>query len=294
MLVRAGNVLRASDMADASAYRVLRQGLWIEVARTPPADGGSTMVPSPSGSYKDQLEALAGAGDWEGVINAAEEMLAESPLWLDPHRYVSLALERLGHEDARLAVLREVGALLSRASGLLEVTFNDGTPFADPPTKDWIESEVKAVLGGGGGGGAPRPRGSVIDAKLEEARLMVANGALPDAVQLVMKAAATAQSPAERLRGKLAIAQVCLAGEQFLVARSALEGLDKLVEQHRLWEWEPDLCAQFYAALYQAHRAMNAAYGMEVPPDLRAKETAAFERLCQLDAGAALRFTMVQ
>jgi hypothetical protein len=109
---------------------------------------------------------------------------------------------------------------------------------------------------------------------------------------MVMKAAASAQTPAERFRGKLAVAQLCLLGEQILVARAALDGLDKLVEQHRLWEWEPDLCTQFYAALYQAHRGMNAAYGVDAPPELRAKETAAFERLCQLDAGAALKFTM--
>jgi hypothetical protein len=31
---------------------------------------------------------------------------------------------------------------------------------------------------------------------------------------------------------------------------------------------------------------------MDVPPELRARETLAFERLCQLDAGAALKLMM--
>jgi hypothetical protein len=134
---------------------------------------------------------------------------------------------------------------------------------------------------------------SSVEAKMNEARALVANGgALPDAIQLVIKAGAGAQTPADRLRAKLAVAQLCNEFQQFLVARSALEGLDRVVEQHRLWEWEPALCVDFYAALYQAHRGLNAAYGMEVPPDLRAKETAAFDRLCQLDPGAALKFTI--
>ncbi|APR81423.1 Hypothetical protein A7982_06772 [Minicystis rosea] len=122
---------------------------------------------------------------------------------------------------------------------------------------------------------------------------MVVNGALPDAIQLVMKAAAAAQTPADRFRGKLAVAQLCNQGEQFMVARAALEGLDRHVEQHRLWEWEPEMCVQFYAALYQAHRGINSAYGAEPPTqEARAKEMVAFERLCQLDPSAALKFTM--
>lgn len=292
ILKRAGSVLRANDPADPSGYRLFRAGAWIEVQRTPPEQGGgATYIPSPPSHYRDQLEAIAGQGDWQGLVNVAEEMIGEAPLWLDPHRYVALALTQLGSDDARTAVLREVGYLVARVPGLLDLAFNDSTPFADQATKDWIESEVKPVLGGGGGGGPPKPRG--IEGKLQEARQMVANGALPDAITLIMKAAAGAQSsPAERFKGKLAVAQICLEGQQFLVARAQLDGLDRLVEGHRLWEWEPDLCVQFYAALYQAHRGLNSAYGAEVTPEARAKETAAFERLCQLDAGAALKFTL--
>lgn len=293
LLVRAGAVFRAADSSDANAYRVARAGLWVEVNQAPPGENGATMIPSPASSYKDTLEGLANAGDFAGLINAAEEIMIEAPLWLDPHRYVALALGNLGHDAARTAVLREVGVLLSRAPSLPDLTFNDGTPIADQATKDWIESDVKPILGsGGGGGGGGGPRVSPLEAKMTEARAMVANGALPDAVALVVKASAAAQTPVERLRGKLAVAQLCLQGEQFLVARAQLEGLDKMVERHRLWEWEPVLCAQFYEALYLAHRGMNVALGMDVPPELRAKETLAFERLCQLDPGAALKFTL--
>jgi type VI secretion system protein VasJ len=152
---------------------------------------------------------------------------------------------------------------------------------------------VNPVIGGGGGGGGGGPRVSPIESKLNEARALLAGGgALPDAVQLVMKAAAGAQTPLDRLRGKLAVAQICIQGEQFWVARAQLDGLDRMVEQHRLWEWEPALCVEFYSAFYIAQRAMNAALGGEAPPEARARENAAFERLCQLDAGAALKFTL--
>ena len=295
LLQRAGAVLRAADATDANAYRMLRTGLWLLFSQPPTAENGTTYIPAPPGHYKDQLEGLAGAGSWLDLVNVAEDQIAESPLWLDPHRYAALALENLGepYAGAKRALLREVGMVLARVPELAELNFNDGTPFADPATREWIEGEVKAVMGSGGGGGGGGGAGPVnkLAAKVTEAQGLVAAGALPDAVKLLMKAAAAATSPADRFRGKLAIAQICIQGEQMLIARSALEGLDRLVEQHRLWEWEPDLCGEFYSALYAAHRGMNAAMGMELTPEARARETAVFERLCQLDAAAALKFT---
>jgi type VI secretion system protein VasJ len=186
--------------------------------------------------------------------------------------------------------LRGVGGFLARAPGMPNLSFNDGTPFADPATKQWIDAEVKPVMGGGGGGGGPAV--SPLEAKIDQAKSLAANGALPDAVQLLLKAPGEVRMPVDRFRGKLAVAQVCLQAEQVLIARSALDGLDRLVEQHRLWEWDPELCSQFYQALYAAHRGMNVATGMETLPEARARELAIFERLCQLDARAALKFTL--
>jgi type VI secretion system protein VasJ len=267
--------------------------MWLQVNRAPQSENGATYVPAPPGHYKDHLDNLAGGGDWTSLLTVVEELAPDWPLWLDPHRYGAQALDNLGepYAAAKLALLREVGLLIARAPELPDLSFVDGTPFADAATKQWIEGEVKAVMGSGGGGGGGGAPVNKLDAKINEARNLVVNGALPDAVQLLMKAAAAAQTPADRFRSKLAVAQICLQGEQVLIARAALDGLDRLVEQHRLWEWEPELCSQFYSALYAAHRGVNVNMG-EVSPEARARETAVFERLCQLDAAAALKFTL--
>src|SRR5262249_4153455 len=152
-------------------------------------------VPAPPGHYKDHLEGLAGAGDWQTLVNAVEELVPDWPLWLDPHRYAAQALDGLGepYANAKHALLREVGMVLARVPELADLAFNDGTPFADPVTKQWIEGEVKSVMGSGGGGG---PAVNKVEAKVNEARNMVTSGALPDAVQLLVKTAAAALSPA--------------------------------------------------------------------------------------------------
>lgn len=110
---------------------------------------------------------------------------------------------------------------------------------------------------------------------------------LPNAVAVIAKVLVTATKPVDRFRGKLEIAKLCLQGEQYGIARAQLDGLDKQAADHRLWDWDPALCAELYEAQFLAQRGVNR---MEEPtPEARTREATAFERLCQLDAGAALR-----
>src|SRR5262249_52947064 len=117
---------------------------------------------------------------------------------------------------------------------------------------------------------------------------------LPGAFAILHKAAKAAQAPADRFRARLAIAKMSLQVGQMGIAKAQLEGLERTAAYHHLSEWQPDLCADLYSALFQVHRAQNAAFGMEVPAEARAKETSAFEKLCELDSSAALKLLMEQ
>ena len=291
LLARAGDTLRAADPTDPAAYRISRTGFWLEVAASPPAEGGATLVPPPPGGYRERFDALIAAENWLGVLAAADEIASEYILWLDPHRFAANAMDRLGatFSNAKKALLREVGVLLLRVPSLPSLAFNDGTPFADGQTKMWIDAEVKTAVGSGSDSAGGASAGGAMDGPTQEARALAASGKLDEAVAVVTKAAATAPSQSERFRGRLALAKLCLDAEQFAVARAQLEGLDKVAEQYRLAEWEPALCADLYAALYRAHRGLNR--GEEVPADARQREAAAFDKLCQLDAAAALKLS---
>jgi type VI secretion system protein VasJ len=237
---------------------------------------------------RNQLDALIAAENWVRLMHLAEEAAVQFILWLDPHRYLANAMDRAGANflNAKKAVVREVGVLLLRAPKIETLAYNDGTPLADGSTKMWLESEVFPAMGGGGGGGGASVA-SFLEGPLQEARALAGGGQLPEAIDIISKAANMAPSGADRFRGRLAVAKMCLQAEQFAVARAQLEGLAALVEHHRLADWEPDLCAEVYSALYAAHRGQNR--GDEVAPEARMREAAAFERLCQLDAGAAIK-----
>ncbi|NUQ74145.1 MAG: type VI secretion system domain-containing protein, partial [Polyangiaceae bacterium] len=141
--------------------------------------------------------------------------------------------------------------------------------------------------GGGGGGAAGGATRNYADKPLKEARALLAEERLADALALLAKAAQAAPSPSDKFKVTLASAQLCIQVQQFMVARAQLEGLEKMAEQHRLADWDPPLCAELYASLYTAHRAIS--QFEEPTPEGRARMSAIFERLCQLDAGAAVR-----
>ncbi len=295
ILVRMGDAYRLADNKDPNAYRFSRQGYWLPVTQVPHTNGSVTMIPGPSYDAKDRLEGLLASEDWPNLIELGEAYAAEGPLWLDPQRYIAVALEHLEAFDARSAGMRELASMLTRAPALHTLQFNDNTPLADEATRAWIDDEVQKMGGGGGdggGGGGGARAGSPLDKAIAEAKNLLANEQLVEGLAMIHKALGNVTKPVDRFRGRLELAKLCLQGGQMSIARAQLEGLDKLAEHHRLSEWEPVLCIDLYAAVFTAHRAMNQAE--EPTPEARAKETAAFERLCQLDAAAALKLMLGQ
>jgi type VI secretion system protein VasJ len=297
LLQRAGDALRAADPGSAVGYRVHRTGLWLQLGQDPPNEGGVTYIPGPQEYQRGQLAEAAASGDPQTLLNTAEALSAESPLWLDPHRHAVQAMEMLGEQfdGARQAVLVQLASLLNRAPTLPALLFNDSTPIADPDTIAWLETVKGAIGSGGGGGGGGGSRASnPTDKAIKEAQEKL-GGDMPDlpaAFAILHKAAKAAPAPADKFRARLAIAKISIQVGQINIAKAQLEGLERTATYHHLAEWQPDLCAELYAALYSVLRTQNAAFGMEAPPEFRAKENAAFEKLCELDSSAALKLMM--
>lgn len=296
LLLRAGEALRLADPSSAFAYRIARMGLWLFMQQDPPAENGQTYLPSPPDHVRSAFDGMAEAGNWDGILASLDEVVSEHRFWLDPHRHASNALENLGYADAKVAHLLEVALLLRRAPGLVDFTFNDGVPLADDQTKAWIDAEVRPVLGaggapsGGGAGGAPGGKGfRALDKAMSEARAFIEAQEPLSAIQAVTKVAAQAITPVDKFRSKLGIAKICLEIGQLAIARAQLDGLERMAKQHRLDEWDPELCGELYGALYQAIRGLNQGY--EVTDEQRKREAEVFERLCELDAAAAFRIS---
>ncbi len=305
-LVKIASILRATKPENALSYRFNRMGIWLDMDAAPVVQDGRTMVPPPPSHVMGAMDGLAKANDWLALLNEAEAKAGSYILWLDLHRQSATAMSALGalFMKAKKELLVQVALMLRRVPTLPTLQYQDGTPMADAQTQMWIESEVLPVLGGdgdGGGGGGGGGGSSVLDEPIKEARDLAVKGELAKAIDVVAMASATAPTPADRFRGKLAIAQLCLQSGEYAIARGQLEGLTTMIADHHLTSWDPALCAQVYAGLFTAMKSINGAAVQQteaqamvgeppqVPPEDLAAEKNAFEHLCQLDPALALK-----
>ncbi|MDK6365297.1 type VI secretion system domain-containing protein, partial [Escherichia coli] len=63
-------------------------------------------------------------------------------LWLDLQWYIHQALVRSGQDVLADIIIADLKGLLRRLTGLETLAFNDGTPFADEVTLNWINQSV--------------------------------------------------------------------------------------------------------------------------------------------------------
>jgi type VI secretion system protein VasJ len=289
-IARAGATLRRADPSDPAAYRMVRTGIWLGMASPPPAQGSKTSIPAPQASLRTQLEKMAANQKWPEILEECESALTGNRFWLDLHRYSFQALSGMGpaHKRAKEAIVIEVASFLRRMGNVADLTYADGSPFADGATKLWLESDVTVSAGDGGGnkgsGGPPDPNAEADAAALAEAKALIGGGKASDAIAVLQVRVDAASSIRGRFRARLVLAKVCMQGSQFALARALYEGLDKDVVARGLDEWEPALAAEVLEGIVICNRAV-AKGGKPLPPDT----ALLYDRLCRVDPSAAAR-----
>ena len=147
-MLEASRALRCGDAADVRAYTLQRVAIWLPVRELPPSTGGRTELPPPTGEVRGAIAAAMTAADPAGALSMSEDAATDSLFWFDAHRIAAEALIAMGHAPAARAVRAETGALLGRLPGLGDLSFNDGTPFAEPVTRQWLGIADERTDGG--------------------------------------------------------------------------------------------------------------------------------------------------
>lgn len=280
--------LRRANAADPVAYRLLRTGLWLHLTQTPGGvSSGKTPTPPVAPALRAKLDQMAGNGRFAELLEESESALVRACFCLDLNRYSALALAQLGpsHAAARAAILAELASFLRRLPALLQVTFSDGSPFADPQTKSWLEAEVLPSKGGGGGsgsGGADDPAAKT----LEEARTLSGGGKAAEAIALLQASSSSAPSAEARFKLRLALAETAFGAGHSALARAVYVALDKEIETRGLDEWQPAVAVRCLEGYVQCLRTLaRASKGLVEPTAL----AVIYDRLSRLDPSAALR-----
>ncbi|MGO1077491.1 type VI secretion system protein TssA [Inquilinus sp. CA228] len=273
--------------AEPRAYQLLRAVTWLAVTELPPARDGRTELLAPPDMRRSEFDALAGAGNRPELVLALEKFCSGSGLfWLDGQRLSATALAEMGpaHAGCARAVARGVIDLLDRLPGLADLSFSDGTPFADAATRGWLETIRPAAAGADGGGAEAAPW----TAAFVEARGKALAGQGEEALAGLADAGSAAPDGRARFFWRLGLARLCLETGAAPVALPILRQLDDLVERQGLEAWEPAAAAEVATSLIRCVAAPELSKTL-AEAERSGIAQAAFARLARADPMAAQR-----
>ncbi|MGL5600763.1 MAG: type VI secretion system protein TssA [Silvania sp.] len=135
-----------------AGHHLLKCIRWDTLMALPPLDAsGRTRLLPPKPDNKAHLKRLYLQKSWSELLEYTDALLAQgvNHLWLDLQWYAWQALVKLDADSVRADILcRDLTGLLSRLPGLEVLAFNDGTPFADEVTMNWINESVLDAMPG--------------------------------------------------------------------------------------------------------------------------------------------------
>ncbi len=283
-LTSTARTLREADATNPIPYRILRLGCWLHVSSIPPTGPNKkTTIPAPPPALVTRLEQMMANGKWLAIIEETESSCTQYRFWFDLHYLAAKALSALGEEYvvARTAVEGALGSFLRRMPEALELSFADGTPFADAATLDWIADDVLVTGAAQGGGSSARDDE---DAELlASARELSKAGKASEALALLQEAADSASSHQRRFRLRLSIAKMCTGSGQNVLAKALFEDLHKEAQARGLADWDPGLATEYLEGYLHSVRALT-----RTGKKLGTLAEQLYEQLCVLAPALAL------
>lgn len=139
-----------------ASHRLMKSVRWDTVSEIPPLDAsGRTRLTPPKPDHHALLKRLYRQQSWTELVEQASEMYCRgvNHFWLDLQWYLWQGLTRAGQPwDAWAdAIIYDLRLFLKRMPGLETLAWNDGSPFADEVTLNWIAEKVNDDMSGFGG-----------------------------------------------------------------------------------------------------------------------------------------------
>ncbi|OUR86623.1 type VI secretion system ImpA domain-containing protein [Gammaproteobacteria bacterium 42_54_T18] len=276
--------LREEKISDPEPYRINRFLTWLGVNQLPPDTGGKTQLRGLSKEKMQAYDAMLAEKKYSDAIPEIENSLSRSPYWLDGQRIVAKALEELGADDACSAVKNGVKEFVKRLPNVVNLSFVDGTAFADDETRSWINLDVMADEGGGANLSLPINEGSETsnwEETYRQACLLMKEKQIREALHLFQEGCARSLSKREQALWRYYQARFCFEHQKLDFAIPLLENLDAQLIQQGVEHWEPGVSTKVIELLLRCYQAL----GEKDIPKERVERL--HGRLCQYDLSLA-------
>lgn len=279
-----------NDLSNPLLYRLDRVSLWLTIENLPPSIEGRTRISPPPAQVVGILRELQEKGEGEALLKSAEGKLSQFIFWMDLNRLVAEALSSLGdtYQEAHEAVCQETTYFIRRFPEIENLSFSDGTPFADTETKQWLK-EISFRAGSGlsdsvslSSHGTTTDEEEMIRKEILEAQSLIKEKKLVEAIEHIQEKFRKSLSERERLLWRVATAQLFLNTKNAKLTLPHLEQILKDLDRYRLEEFDPPLALKCLKLVW---------HGFSNQPDQDYKKRAdeALQRIAKLDMAEGIR-----
>lgn len=240
--------LRDQPQGYLASYRLMRCVRWDTLTEVPPHEvSGKTRLVAPRAELRSHLKRLLLQKQWPELLERVEAAFAEGAnhFWLDLQYYAFSAQEQAGGEYAQIRdlVATDCGLMLERLPGLDQLTFSDGSPFADDATLEWIARYATVRDVERGEAVAPVVVSSAetdwAETEAQATDLAVQQGL--DAAFAWLQRLPARDGERERFVRQRVMARVAERVDRADTALHLLSTLDLVAQRFRLAAWEPSL-----------------------------------------------------
>lgn len=143
--------LREQPNGWLASHRLMKSLRHDTLSTIPAPDAeGKTRIEPPRADQRAMLKRLYLQQSWLEILEQADNTFSRGAnhIWLDLQWYIHQALMKSGQDVLADIIAADLKGLLRRLSGLETLAFNDGTPFADEVTLNWINQSVLDDMSG--------------------------------------------------------------------------------------------------------------------------------------------------
>ncbi|MBN2515598.1 MAG: type VI secretion system protein TssA [Deltaproteobacteria bacterium] len=290
LLSQAATIFMKNDPSNEMSYRLTRLAAWLPVKKLPPAEDGKTRIPPPMQEIIKAMKNLYQKKEYKGLLESAEGRVGQFLFWLDLSHYVAEALEELDYEEAHSVVVQETATYVSRLPGIEELSFSDGTPFADEDTKGWLKS-IAIDKSGGTKGSFVIPGKTHADSEeteiykvYKQSEALMKKKKLEEAVELIQEKLSGGTSQQSRFLWRIVLIRLLTNAQKARLAVPHLREILDDINKHHLDNWDPDLVL---SALTEVYRCLT----VQTDKELQDQATEAMDRITKISPVVALRLT---
>jgi type VI secretion system protein VasJ len=273
------DVVLNADLSNPLSYRLVRTSAWIDIFELPPSTHLKTLIPAPKSQLRDMLSAAQGSQSWQNLVQICESNIINSIFWLDLHRLSDYGLSKIGAscDKARAEISMHVSNFVQRFPEIVSLKFNDGTPFADDNTLQWL-SGLNRTNQNAGSLQSSSETDDELNRILSKARTLMNDGATGKAIGVLSTFIQSSQSERLKLTCRIELCEAVLKIQPIMSAIPYAQAILLTVETHDLPTWDPELAIRAFKSVYKAY--------VRVPSqEINAQDIIA--RLAALDPAAA-------